>query len=243
MRKQFFHTITAVALAVFITGCNRDDESTSKPKTPEQETITTESLEGKSPMDLFPSTPGTQVVYELQDPQGSKEVTFQIKGSEDIANGKKITVDVLIDGEKNDTNVWQITDKGLAQVSARNGLIFTPPQTLIHYPIEFSEPRNYAGEGPFAFGTSSGPIEGQVKVRGMEPVNTKIGEIESLAMDAAYRWKDGEATFLSRETIWVAPKFGIVKFNQTVIRQITVEGQPQQTSAQQNLVLKSFSEK
>lgn len=242
MRINKFHTIAAFALALIVTGCNRGEEPSAQ-KTEPKEEIKTESLEGKSPLDLIPTTPGTQVVYELQDPEGKKEVTFQIKNVKDVPEGKDVTMDIVIDGNINDTNTWRISEKGLAQVSARKGKLFTPPQTLVHFPIKFAEERKYAGEGPFSFGQNSGPIEGASKIRGMEPVNTKIGTIESLAVDAVYRWKDEGATYLSTETVWIAPKFGIVRFNQTVIRQITVDGKPQQNTAQQRLVLKSFSEK
>lgn len=197
--------------------------------------------EGESPKDLFPSTVGAQVVYELVGAKGTRQVTFSIIDVKDVPNGKQMTVDIIDnDGKSTDQTVWRVDDKGLAQISARNGQIFTPPQTLVQFPIKFSESRKYNGKGPLAFGTTTGQIIGEVRVRGTEIVETAMGDIEALAVDALYTWTDNKVKFLSKETAWVAPKYGIVRFNQTVAAQ-NEKGQTQSQS--QSLIMKNFSEK
>jgi hypothetical protein len=232
---------TALGLAALLalTGCGDDKKSSNKvPERPEPKMAG--EMEGKSPMDIFPTTPGAQSVYQLTTSQGVREVTFLVKDTKPAGNGQDITLDILNDGEITDTVVWRLSEKGLSQVSARKGVTFDPPQSLVTFPIKFSEDNKYEGDGPYAFSPNGGkgPIEGQSRIRGLEIVETKMGEIEALAIDAVYRWKNSGDTYLSRETAWIAPKYGIVKFNQTVYAQ-NAEGETQ--AAQQALVLAGFT--
>lgn len=233
----------ALAALLSITGCDKDKAEAKKiPARPEPKMAG--ELEGQSPLDLFPTTVGAQSVYTLRasSPNGTttSQITFAVKSAKPVGEGQDVTVDILNAGKVTDTVVWRINEKGLAQVSARNGSVFDPPQTLIAFPIKFSEDTPYNGTGPFAFSPDNarGPIEGQSRIRGQEIVETKMGDIEALAVDAVYRWKNGANTYLSRETAWVAPKYGIVKFDQVVVVQ---NAQGEQNAAQQNLVLTGFT--
>ncbi len=238
MRTPLIIALTLTALLA-ISGCNKDEKPAAK-KNVRPEPKMMGEMAGKSPLDLFPTTVGAQVVYQLGTAKGLKEITFKVTGVKPSGQGQDVTVDIINEGEVTDTVVWRMNEKGLAQVSARKGVTFDPPQVLAQFPIEFSEDFNYKGTGPFAFSTNNarGPIEGQSRIRGQEIVETKIGEIEALAVDAVYRWKNDGVTYLSRETAWVAPKYGIVKFDQAVYAQ-NAKGETQQ--AQQALVLSGFT--
>lgn len=233
-------TLTAftIAMSLALVGCQKgDDKPVADFKKPE--VVKAGNLEGETPT-LFPTKVGTQITYELTSTEGKKDITFTVENVKPIDGGNDITIKISDQGQTADTTVWRENKSGLSQVSVRNGKAFNPPQMLLPYPVKFAEPVNYKGSGPFAVSNNSGPIEGQTRVRGMETVETAIGEIEAVAVQAVYRWKDAGNTYISTETAWVAPKYGLVRFQQTIAAQ---NAKKEVASQSQSLVMKNFSEK
>ncbi len=232
--------IPVAALATFaLFGCNKSDENkVAEFKKPE--VIAAGNLEDTTPKNMFPNKVGTQITYELTSGNGKKEITFSVKKVTPIDGGNDVTIEIMDEGKTADTTVWRENAKGLSQVSVRNGKAFNPPQMLLPYPIKFSVPTDYKGTGPFAVSNNSGPIEGQTRVRGMETVETAIGEIEAVAVQAVYRWKTDGNVYISTETAWIAPKYGLVRFQQSIAAQ---NAKQEIASQSQSLVMKNFSEK
>lgn len=239
MKRTLLLSIGILALAALV-GCG-DKEAAQNSKTEKPEVKTAGELEGQSPMDLFPTEVGTQVTYDMTQGGETKELTFVIAESKDVANGKEVTVEVQnAQGEVTDTTVWRLNDKGLSQVMARDDQAFEPPQPLVNFPITFSEPVQYEGVGPYASVDARGKITGENRVRGKELVQTEMGEVEALAVDTAYTWEHQGNTYISRETTWVAPKYGIVRYQQTLAMR---DAEGQTGSIGVSLVMKGYSQK
>lgn len=239
MKRTLSLATASLATLALLAGCGKEDEVAEKYAKPEPRMAG--NLEGQSPLDLIPTTPGTQVVYELTDQSGVRELTFNVQSIAEKPNGKEVTIQIIDNqGSVTDTTKWLVGETGVFQTVARNDQAFDPPQALVNYPITFSEPIKYEGNGPFAGVNATGKITGEHRIRGQEIVETVMGEIEALAIDSAYTYSHQGVTFLSRETTWIAPKFGIVRYSQTLAAQ-NQQGETRASTV--NLRLKGFSEK
>ena len=242
MNKSMLLPIGILLLAA-LAGCGDEGGSTKKSE-PKPEAKLIGNMEGKSPMDIFPDSVGTQVTYELQSGSNRRDLTFVVKDVQESNGAKDITMDVMNqEGDVTDTTVWTVSEAGVAQKIAKTDQAFNPPQMLLHFPIVYSENVDYEGEGPFAATddpNARGPITGTNRVRGTEIVQTQMGEIEAIAIETAYTWESNGIAHLSQETSWVSPKYGIVRYQQSLIRR-NAEGQTDNQSLV--LVLKGFSDK
>ena len=242
MNKSMLLPIGILLLAA-LAGCGDEGGSTKKSE-PKPEAKLIGNMEGQSPMDIFPDTVGTQVTYELQAEGDRRDLTFVVKDVQESNGVKDITMDVTnAEGEVTDTTVWTVSDAGIAQKIAKTDQEFNPPQMLLHFPIVYSENVDYEGEGPFAASpdpNARGQITGTNRVRGTEIVQTQMGEIEAIAIESAYTWESEDIAHLSQETSWVSPKYGIVRYQQTLARR-NAEGQGDTRSL--TLILKGYSDK
>lgn len=232
----------AIAAFALIGGCQNSGEKATTEKAKKPDAVMAGDLNGKSPMDIWPSKVGAQTTYDATINGKPAVLTFKVTKVKPAGkNGQDISFEIFNSAQPDkptDNPVWRLDEDGLSQVSARQGLTFTPPQFLVHFPIKFGEQYDYKGKGPFPLGKGSGDLTGKTRVRGQEVVQTDMGDIEAIAVESIYGWKAENMIFRSTETAWIAPNYGLVRYQQT----IQYQNEKMETGSQsQSLVLKSYS--
>lgn len=206
--------------------------------------------DGESPMDLIPTTVGSQAVYEVTQIGSTekREVTLKVANVKEV-NGKKIvTLETYMENpetkkeEKTDQSDWEIGPAGVAQRTSAETKVYDPPQPVLNFPIKVGEESNYEGVGPLPIGGKVGKQAGKYRVRSFEEVDTPMGRVMSVACETLIAFEavneKGEKGVARMKTIvWLAPKYGIVRFKNYAL---TKTGQQQEI---QSLAIKSFSEK
>ncbi len=218
--------VTTVALAsslVFVTGCNKD-EATAKSSTKSAKIVEIGDLAKLQPADFFPATSGAQGTFVTE---GNNAQEFVLRYSKVVKNGDatSITMEVLQNRKVTDVSTYRADAKGITQTSARNGVAFNPPQSVLPFPIkkdmEFKEFK-FAGTGPYtsvATGEpTSGKLEAVSRVRGVEVIDTELGKIEAVAVTSVSGYQAGKSIYRVRSTTWFAPKYGIVRVTQQIQR-------------------------
>jgi hypothetical protein len=213
------HTIGLTLMlgaAMTLSGCNKNEEKAVVPgDAPKVEAFP----EGTKVTDLFPATPGAQSTYSAG---GTGEITLKIVDVKDAGENKVITMQTIEQSKVTDTLMWQIGPKGIFQLNARNGKAYDPPQMSAGPDFNSKTEVKYAGKGPFPSVETGQPdygdIKGALKNRGIETVDTDMGQIQALAVESAYIYKSGGKNYRILNTTWFAPKYGIVRMVQTTQR-------------------------
>lgn len=237
--KHWGWGIAGISVLLISTACNRGGSSvpTTSAKPPKVEEFG--DLKTVKVTSLLPTTEGAQATYEAVG-TGAGELTIRVKKVVDSGDSKIVTLEFVDKGNIQDFSDWQISDKGIYQLSARKGIKYEPPKIEVPADLTDQTEKKYNGKGPFPSidkgDTASGPIEALTKIRGIETVDTAMGQIEALAVQGAYKYKTGGKDYIQQTTTWYSPKYGIVRYVQSLQRS---------DGAQQSfgLKLKGFSSK
>src|SRR5690606_8920106 len=97
-----------------------------------------------------------------------------------------------------------------------------PEKLEIPADLNDREEKKYNGTGPLPSvnqgSATTGKIEGLTAIRGVETVDTSMGQIEALAVAGAVKYRSGDQEWVQRTTTWYSPKYGIVRYVQTLTR-------------------------
>ncbi|MFM9873160.1 MAG: hypothetical protein ACKVQS_06805 [Fimbriimonadaceae bacterium] len=214
------HTIgltLMLGVAMTLTGCNKGEEKAAVPgDAPKVEAFP----EGTKVTDLFPATPGAQSTFSAG---GTVELTLKITDVKDQGENKIVTMQTIEQNKVSDTMQWQVGPTGIFQLNARNGKAYNPMQLSAGPDFNNKEEVKYAGKGPFPSVETGKPdygdIQGSLKNRGIETVDTNMGQIQALAVESAYLYESAGKKYRILNTTWFAPKYGIVRMVQTTQRE------------------------
>ena len=218
MTKSLYYMLALVA--VFTVGCNKDADNAVPTEGKPAKIVKIESPEKLSGTDFVTAVPGSQLTYEVIGT--NRDVTFRIADASGSDDAKTVTFEVVEEGKVSDVFKWRLDSKGITQVTARKGVAFEPPQPLLVLPFKGGDEFRYEGKGAYpsvATGDpTSGALESISKVRGIEVVDTALGKIEAVAVQSITVYSSGKFTYREDATTWFSPKYGIVRYVQTVSR-------------------------
>ncbi len=205
-----------LGISLGLVGCDKGDEKAAPPAdAPKVEAFP----EGTTISDLFPTTPGAQSTFAA----GTSQLTLRVKGVKDSGEDKIVTVELVEKDAVTDLVEWQVGPKGIFQLNARNGQKYDPPQMSAAPDFASRAELKYAGKGPFPSVETGKPdygtMNGLLRNRGIETVDTDMGQIQALAVESGYNYESGGKKYAIRNTTWFAPKYGIVRFIQSTLRE------------------------
>jgi hypothetical protein len=217
MKPQTIGLSLILGVSLTLVGCNKGDEKAA----PAADAPKVEAFpEGTKVTDLFPTTPGTQSTYTLGK---NNQLTFRIKDVSDSGENKIVTMDIVEKEKVTDSIQWQVGPKGIFQVTARNGKKYEPAQMAVAPDFTSREEFKYSGKGPFPSAEPKkqdfGQLTGLLRNRGIETVDTEMGQIQALAVESAYSYESDGKKYAVRNTTWFAPKYGIVRVIQGTQRE------------------------
>lgn len=217
--------IAALAAALSLAGCGKSDDKSVAGPAPKIEKFP----ESTKISELFPTTVGAQSAFKPTT--GTGEMTLKVTDVQDMGGTKSVTVDVFQNGDKSDTIKWRVSDEGIFQETARNGKPYNPPQPVVGPAVNDTKQVDYNGNGPYPSVNKdepvAGPLKGILRNRGIEVVDTGMGQIEALAVESIYQYSAGKNTYRVSNVTWFAPKYGIVRMLQQTQRS---DGQTQSFS-------------
>jgi len=217
MKPQTIGLSLILGISLGLVGCNKGDE---KPA-PAADAPKVEAFpEGTTVSDLFPTTPGAQSTFAVNQ---KGQITLRVKDVKEAGENKTVSIEIVENEKVSDTTVWQVGPKGIFQVDARNGQKYEPMQMAVAPDFDSREELKYDGKGPFPSTEPGKPDYGQItgllRNRGIETVDTDMGQIQALSVESAYGYESGGKKYAVRNTTWFAPKYGIVRFVQTTQRE------------------------
>lgn len=175
---------------------------------------------------LFPVAEGNQWVYSVetvleaggQTQSGRNDVTMRITRVEDTPQGKRVNLELIVNDQVSDRQVWLIGREGILQVSAGRDQQrpLTPPQPIVPFPLEKGREWTWEGTGPRPTG-DVGPMRVTIRNVGEELADMEEGQAFALALETRTRWtqpdnQPGEAIQKS----WWVPGQGIIRLRQEV---------------------------
>jgi hypothetical protein len=222
LNKLGIATIIMSGLVLGLCGCNKDGSGYVAKPVPKVEDVKLSQGDEKN---LFPLVEGNQWVYTsevvLQDSKGQQRsqksvLTFAVKSVQSAADGKTGLIEISDGGKVTEKQEWQVTSKGIFQVSAGDkGIKFTPPQLALEFPATAGSTFKWEGKGLLP-GGGEGMSKSTGKVLGPQQVDTDLGRMSAIAVETSQQWtadgKPGQAS----STVWWAPKVGIVRFHQEI---------------------------
>jgi len=237
--KNFVIGFTLLAMAsIALVGCNKGDSS-AKPTASAPKVTPLGDIKSLKVQDLLPNQKGTQATYEVVGKPGN-DLTIRVQDYQENGGKPRITLEFLEGTRVTDVSVWEFNEKGLYQISARKGKAYNPPALQISSDLTDHKEYSFKGTGPYptveAGKPDTGPLESLTKIRGVETVDTSMGQIEALAVITATIYTSDGKKYRQMNTTWFAPKYGIVRYVQTLQRE---DGQ----SSTFTLKLKGFSAK
>lgn len=168
---------------------------------------------------LFPITVGNAWTYSATTSvrtkqgsrQGTKDATFKVTKVEDVAGGKRATLELLMDGKAVDKQVWLVNAKGVYQVSVgiAKPRLFSTPIPAITFPIETGSKFSWQG------GDGKAKMAYNNEVTGAEEVDTEMKRMSAIAVDSKGTSVTGVTTEKTDRTIWFAPGIGIVRIRES----------------------------
>lgn len=237
------------ALAFGASGCRPKDGPGSSTQNTPPKAVTPADVKPGEEATLFPLKVGTQWTYKAEtrrmadgrETTGGGEVTLRVATSTPIPGGVKATLETLDkDGKVAQTQEWQITAKGIYQITAgEKAIAFSPPQPALLFPLASNKSFSWKGTGLCPVG-ETGTQEFKNSVTEPQEIDTDMGPFSAIPVESIGKFKttddkgkpiEGQS---ASTTYWV-PKVGIARFRQEI-----VSGQ---IRLMQVLVLKSFVEK
>lgn len=237
MKSLAITLIAASVASLALVGCGKDAGTAvgTNSASPKVEKFP----EGTTVADLFPTVVGSQSTFEATG--SDEDVSLKVTDVKDQGDAKVVTIEVLSNESVTDKVVWTVGPKGITQLSARSGQSYNPPQLAVAPDLKSQAEIKYTGTGPFPSvetgQPTTGKLEGIMRNRGIETVDTEMGQIEALAVESVYGYTAGGKQYRAQITSWFAPKYGIVRLVQIVQREDMQ--QPNTTT----LKLKSFRTK
>ncbi len=177
-----------------------------------------------TPAELMPVAVGNEWTYTMETSIGSaagidtqeRTLVQRISEVKDVPGGKRAVIEVYLEDRLADRMVWDVTEKGIFQISSGvEASAFTPPQTILMFPLNEHAQFDYKGKGPFAAG-AIGDFEVKNTVLGFEEIETAAGMMNALPVRSDINFKQGGHAITGKVTCWFSPKVGLVRLKQFI---------------------------
>jgi hypothetical protein len=182
------------------------------------------SMEEFSATSMIPGKAGSSWTYDFesitQTRAGSNseqgKMRFTIDAVKDNPKGQILQMSISKNGETMDRQNWQVSDRGLYQLTAGiNSSPFTPIQPLLMLPIKDNMKFMWKGKGICPDG-NPGTMRVDSEVRGVEMIDTATGKESALAVETNTQFKSTKMKALLAVTTWYKPNVGIVRLKQAL---------------------------
>lgn len=220
-RSGLLGTAAALVCVSALTGCG--GPSTYKPTVvPPPAAITQEQFTEST---LIPAKAGNSWNYEFETVTQTRggnnkeqgKMRFTIDGVKDTPQGQVLQISVSKNGETVDRQDWQVSKRGLYQLTA--GVAnkpFSPIQPLLMLPIKSNMKFSWKGSGICPDG-SPGTMRVDSEVRGVETIDTAVGKDSALAVESNTQFQSSKMKALMGITTWYKPNQGIVRLKQALV--------------------------
>lgn len=211
--------ISVIIIASVAVGCSGGSGGGYVPTpTPKIEPIT---IQAGQESNLFPLAAGNSWTYLAttvarsgnQTQQGTKDAIFKVTKVEDIAGGKRATLELTIDDKVVDRQVWVVNSKGIYQVSVsgQRPRTFSTPIPAITFPVETGKKFSWSG------GDGRAKMSYDNEVVGIGEVDTDMKRMSALSVDAKGTSVANNVTEKTERTIWFVPGVGIVRIRESTV--------------------------
>jgi hypothetical protein len=217
------------ALVISLTGCGNSSNYTPQP----EKKVKALSITTGNEKSLMPIAKGNQWNFVAESEFRSKtnadaksnKVSFKVTDVQKDQDSSTATIEVSIDGEVKEKQLWLINDSGIYQVSTgKSGTKFSTPKLLVPFPVKNSSTFNWNGKGP-AINSTSTEIKLNGKIIGSEEVNIKDDKVAALATETTEHWGQDKDKGASVTLAWWVPNVGIARLRQVTATQNAVLSQ------------------
>lgn len=209
--------ISVVIIASVAVGCSGGSGGGYVPTpAPKIEPVTIQTGQESN---LFPLATGNTWTYVAttvarvgnQTQQGTKDAIFKVIKSEDVAGGKRATLELSIDDKVVDRQVWLVNSKGIYQVSVsgQRPRTFSTPIPAITFPVEAGKKFSWSGSD----GKAKMSYENEVV--GIGEVDTDMKRMSAVSVDAKGTSVLNNVTEKTERTMWMVPGVGIVRIRES----------------------------
>jgi hypothetical protein len=168
---------------------------------------------------LFPLEVGNEWTYTVearsiqgnQEGTGAGEIMLRVAKVDQVPEGRKATVELVIDGNVRERQVWLVKPDGIYQVAAGAEMVqFSSPQPVILMPAEAGQKFTWKGSGILPGGaTGASTVDHQI--RGSQEVDTDMGRLAGIAVESNSRFRADNSDGVGTTMLWFAPNVGIVR--------------------------------
>jgi hypothetical protein len=212
--------ITVALLALAIAGCSPTGTSTSASGPAETKVLSNPVSNAR---DLWPASIGNAWTYTIGQVRqtrttaptsGTAEATLKLVGTKPVTGGVVATFKIIQENKERSTLVFQITDKGVFQISTMTGGRggeFRPQLPALPWPMKVGEVKEWSGTGPSAGSGAIEPFKSSVIYKGESEVDTPAGRMNGLRVDSSQTTKVKGKPVTVTQSMWFVPKVGLVR--------------------------------
>ncbi len=212
--------ISVLAIALVAVGCKGGSGESAYVPTPPPK-IEPAAVSSGQEASLFPMTVGNSWTYTASTSvrakagtrQGARDVTFRVSKVDDTPNGKRATIDLVVEGKVTEKQIWLLNSKGIyqASVGGANPRTFSTPIPSVMFPVEKGKKFSWKGSA----GNANMTYESEII--GSEEIDTELKRLSAIAVDSKGTTLIGKNTEKVDRTVWFAPGVGIVRIRETTV--------------------------
>ena len=215
---RFISYACVAGLCLAIGGCGSKGSSYKPTPAKGPEKASASSL---TPETAFPLAVGNQWVYLAEmaaAPTGkqggriAQDIVWKVSKVENLPDGKRGTIDVLVKDKVTDRQVWLVTSKGVFQESMSMGKMkFNPPLPAMLFPMEDGRQFSWKGPSPRPFGNTI-TATSKSKVLAATIVDTQKEPLSAIPIETNTSFGSSQKG-IAVSTAYFAPKVGMVRYN------------------------------
>jgi len=216
------NTALSLAALVVAVGCSGGSGGGYVPKKATE--LPPAAVKAGQEASLFPFKIGNSWTYRTVTAQriGNRtqertaDVTFKVVNVEDVANGKKATIDLIVGEKPVDRQVWISNSRGIYQVSIGRAKprVFSTPIPAVLFPVKEGSKFKWSGsEGNTKLSYNS-------VVVGPQEVDTDEKRMSAIAIESTGNSTNPKVTEKLERTIWFVPGVGIVRIRESAVSNV-----------------------
>jgi hypothetical protein len=209
-----------IAAAILAGGCQSnlgyEPIKVAEPKPVAMEGVTGEGLLGLEPGKKW--TYVTETIVQGKDQTRREKSVIEIIAAKEVSssNGKEVTLEFTRDGKLIDSQTWQVRANGAYQLSTGvKSVPFSSALPIVPLPLVPNKVVSWSGTGQTVI-EQAGMMNSQIRVRGVETVDTVSGKRSGIAVETKTTFQAGKLKGSSTFTTWFQPGVGIIRLRQAV---------------------------